>query len=427
MAKRKRKNKPRKDPAVVNKGKKSTLSENTPNENMPDENAPNESTSTGNISNENEPQENEPEEKMSEEKTSEESTSNKKDLDIQESLALINNKINELALKECSKKPQPNGFYNRWKLTLQWGFCVAEFCLERDGLLVCNSCKAAAYCCRDHQIKSFHLHKGYCFPVRDALKRLAEEEEKLRAHPGDDHLPANPFETIRGRFSSYEATSPYLDQRCRALSSLVNIRDGIAVEAMLHHCLEMLRLDNPDERCEGFKWPNFSGEFLSYHDEDVFESPNIFLDNPIILSNLICITQLKLKLFLDVRMLEREAKKHGSPASYETKMEWVCKYAVSDILYRRRDIVERDDWSSLRKSLSAQVTRLRERVDQRNSHYWPALGNCEKFLDTIPESNYDPGSPEEVVVLFYFTWRSWYECPLALTAVRVFSSLCLDQ
>ncbi|KAI1643522.1 uncharacterized protein F4817DRAFT_368360 [Daldinia loculata] len=417
MGKKRRKNKGKKRTSSKNAPNENTSNENTPSENTPNESTPNENISTGNTSDENEPKENEPDEK-----TSDESTSNRKDpLKIQEYLALVNDKIAELSIEEYLKKPQPNGFNNRWNLTLKWGFCAAEFCLERDGLLVCNDCKAAAYCCRDHQIKDYPLHKGYCSPVRDALKLLAEEEEKLRAHPGDEHLPANPFETVRGRFSSYDATSPYLDQRCRVLSSLTDICDGRDQDAYDFTKWYILPYQ------EGFEWSNFSGQFLSYDDEDVLESANIFLDNPILLSNLIGITQLKLRLLLDIRMLEREAKKHGSPASYETKMEWVRKNAVSDILYRRRDIVERDDWSGIKKSLSAQLAQLYERVKKRNSHYWLFLKDAEKFITDIPVDEFEPGSTEEVAVLYTLTWRSWFECPPALTAMRVFAALCADR
>ncbi|KAI0099412.1 hypothetical protein F4814DRAFT_453295 [Daldinia grandis] len=326
------------------------------------------------------------EENKSKENKHNESTSNKEDLaETQSHLALINKKILELSLKECPIKLPPSKFYNRYNLALRRDMCTAEFCSNRDGLTVCKDCKAAAYCCRDHQMEDFNTHKAYCFPVRDALKDLAEEEERLEADSGDYHLPANPFQTIRGRDQdAYDFTKWYT----------VPSADG----------------------------------FLTFHDEDVLESVDIFLNNPILLCHLIFVTQLKLKLLLDVRMLDREAKKHGSPvASFETKMEWVRRNAISDILYRRRDIVERDDWTDLKESLCTQVSRLYERVGKRNKHYWDALKDHNKCHTATPSSDFVAGSPEHNSALLAFTRDSWAECPHALTAVRVFNAICPDH
>ncbi|KAF3058496.1 putative mynd finger protein [Daldinia childiae] len=176
-----------------------------------------------------------------------------------------------------------------------------------------------------------------------------------------------------------------------------------------------------------FKWSNLSEQLLNYHKEDAFESVSIFLDYPIITSHLIFIAQVKLKLLLDIRMLEREAKKHGSPASYETKMEWLCKHAVSDILFGRQDIVERDDWSDIKKSLGAQFAQLHERIEKRNPKYWPTLKNPDALFTGVPGHNFEAGSPEELIVMFTLTCKSWFECPPVLKAVRMFTVLHSDH
>ncbi|KAI0847439.1 hypothetical protein F5Y00DRAFT_271176 [Daldinia vernicosa] len=408
---------PRRKPRRKHKSKKGKAS--TAKEDASEEAISIENRSTGDASNEEEPKESEPKENELKENEPKENepkenepdewtSATKKRIDALVSLNVLSDKMLELSLQEFSKKPQPNGFYNRWKLTLRWGFCAAPFCLEREGLLVCNACKAAAYCCRDHQIKSYHLHKEGCLNIKNALEAMAEEEAKLRAHPGDDRLPANPFETVRGRFSLYEATSPYLDRRCEVIDALSEVHDGIAVEAMLYHCLEVLKLDNMDQRGEGFDWSNISAQqFPGFHDEDVFESVNVFLNNPIILSHLIFMTQLKCKIFIDLRMLQYKAEKHGSPsASYETKMGWVRECAISDILYRRRDIVERDGWGDLIKALASQVPKLHTQVKKRNPQYWPALKDPEKWFATPPEDEYNPGPSEETATEFRLTWNS---------------------
>ncbi|KAG4217837.1 hypothetical protein PC116_g33683, partial [Phytophthora cactorum] len=99
---------------------------------------------------------------------------------------------------------------------------------------------------------------------------------------------------------------------------------------------------------EEFDWATFAGEFLSYHDEDILESPDLFIDYPNLLSHIVCLTQVKLRLLLDLRMLQREAKKYGKQnADYKTKMAWVREHAISEILYKRPDIVKRNDWKDL--------------------------------------------------------------------------------
>ncbi|KAI1466143.1 uncharacterized protein F4812DRAFT_465981 [Daldinia caldariorum] len=348
-------------------------------------------------------------------------------------LLAVSERISELSINKSRyvATPQANGLFNRSKLGLPWGVCYVENCLITDTLCMCSGCKAVFYCSKIHQVVSFQRHKEECRPVRDMLKELAEEESKLREYPGDDELPANPFETAPGLFNFSEATSPYLDAKCRVISALSRIDNGLAVEHMLFHCLEMLKLEATDERwClavnwEGYRCDNIDPESLGSHEKDVFEDPNMLINSAALLSHLVCVTQVKIRLLLDLRMLQREAKKYGpQSASYETKMQWVREHAISEILYKRPDIVKLNSWKALITSINDQVKRLYKYVESRNKYCWPALAHPEQYLQKMifPEDHYERGSEDEMGPVLLMTWKSWAECRPALTAIRIYAT-----
>ncbi|KAI1808913.1 hypothetical protein F4811DRAFT_548489 [Daldinia bambusicola] len=266
-------------------------------------------------------------------------------------------------------------------------------------------CKAVLYCSRIHQTTNFLGHKEDCYAVRGRLKELAKEEAKLREDSRDDNLPANPFETVGGFFGLFKATGPYLDARCR--------------EQEAYDFAKWCAVPSRKE----LDWKTYTGGFFSRHDEDVFEDPDMFVNHPALLSHLVCVTHLKIRLLLDLRMLQREAKKYGpNSASYKTKMEWVKEHAISEILYKRPDIVKLNSWKTLIADVNDQIKRLYKRVENRNEHYWPALSQPEICADElIPEDNFEPGTKDEVAPLLLLTWKAWEECVPALTAIRIYA------
>ncbi|KAL7622893.1 hypothetical protein AAE478_006572 [Parahypoxylon ruwenzoriense] len=348
----------------------------------------------------------------------------------------------------------PNGLSNPWNLGLHWGICSGPHCIIRDNLLKCGGCRAIVYCGTAHQKADRPRHKSSCNIVKDAREELAREEAALRAMPGDAFMPANPFETIRGRFWGFTPTRPYMRARFDLMSTLLNIRTGEAVEAALGHAVELvhlcrgdnlgvrsqvpalyLRLGRDQEAYDFIKWYSTTGStsdydwadtslpFLDLHDEDVFEDFSGYVHDFFDLSFLVCITNLKIRLLLDLRVLERESKKPGNRnASYEKKMVWVREDATTDVMYKRRDIVERSDYKDLITDLERQVKKLVELVKKLNKHYFPALKTPDQYAAATPTA-YTHGSPQEINLVFRHTWYTWSECPPAFDLVKKYAGI----
>ncbi|KAI4867595.1 hypothetical protein F4820DRAFT_412812 [Hypoxylon rubiginosum] len=350
--------------------------------------------------------------------------------------------------------PAPNGLSNRWNLGLRWGLCSAPGCIFRDNLLKCSGCHAILYCSVAHQKADRPRHKSSCNIVKGAREDLAKEEAALRATPGDAQMPENPFETARGQFWLFRPTRSYMQSRLALTAALLNIKTGVAVETALDHSLEMLQLNPGDNQgvrgqvpglllrlgrdqeaydfikwyatvgaASDYKWGNPESPFLNLHDEDVFERVDEYAEKVYDLSMLVCLTNLKIRLLLDLQALERESKKPGnSDASYDKKMEWVREEAVSDALYKRRDIVERADWTDLIADLEGQIKTLVGYVEKKNKHYWPALNVPERWAAAYP-AVYSPGSPQEINMVFRQTWYTWSECPTTMEVLKKYAGI----
>ncbi|KAI1440402.1 hypothetical protein F5Y02DRAFT_347200 [Annulohypoxylon stygium] len=345
--------------------------------------------------------------------------------------------------------PEPNGRHNRWNLALPWGTCSRPDCPVRQNLLKCGACRAVFYCGPEHQRAHRPEHKSSCNIIKNARAKLAEEEATLRAHPGDMFMEANPFEAARGSLWLRTPARPYMTARFELVSALLNIKSGLAVEEALEHSLEMLQLNRGDNQgvrghvpalylrlgrdqdaydfikwwgtigaAGDYDWGNVEKPYLNLHDQDVFEPAENIISEIDDLGKLVSLTNIKVRLSLDIQVLAKEFGKPGRRnASYDEKMEIVREHAVGDILYKRRDIVERSEWSDILESLRRQVETLYKRVHRRNKHYWPALRSPERYAAAMP-TMYSPGSQEEVNLVFRNTWYSWAECPAALELVR---------
>lgn len=349
--------------------------------------------------------------------------------------------------------PGPNRFFNQWNLGLPWGLCSGPDCIARENLMKCGGCHAIRYCGPAHQKADRPRHKSSCKLVKNAREELAREEAALRARPGDEYLPENPFETARGSFWRWRPTRPYMEKRYILTAALLNIRTETAVETALEHSLEMLQLNRGDNQgirsqvpglylrlgreqeawdfikfyattaaASDYSWGP-EDPFLDLHDEDIFERPEPYAEKLFDLSFLACLTNLKLRLLLDVQTLETQSKKPGnSNASYEKKMEWVREYPMSSVLYKRRDIVERSSWSDLFLDLQSQAEKMFDLVQKRNKHYWQALKTPDRWAAAIP-TMYTAGSEEEINLVFRQTWYMWAECQPVLEIVSQWADI----
>ncbi|CAJ2502486.1 Uu.00g098800.m01.CDS01 [Anthostomella pinea] len=159
--------------------------------------------------------------------------------------------------------------------------------------------------------------------------------------------------------------------------------------------------------------------FLDLHDENALEDFGGCAARCVDLSLLAAMTHLKVRLLRDVQMLDRNVRKYSGPNNpgYEKKMEWVREDAMSDVLYSRKDILDRSDYADLVADLQNQVRGLYERMRKVNKHYWPALKQPERYAGRSP-TMYSPGSPEEVIGAFRHTWYLWSESPAVLDFVK---------
>ncbi|KAK8034505.1 hypothetical protein PG993_009500 [Apiospora rasikravindrae] len=364
---------------------------------------------------------------------------------------------------------------NRMNLGLIYQVCAAPDC-RRHGkdLLKCGACLLVHYCGPEHQRAHRSAHKTSCLLVKQTRAAAAEAEAELRARPGDDYAPADPFDEgsgAIGRFWTLLPTRPYMQALHDHITACLNLRTGEAVEAALPKALEMLRLcrgDNLGVRSQvpvlylrlgrdqdafdflkwyavkgtdDYDWYTMSQPFLDLKGEDALEDLSEDFRKVKDLSFLATMTLVKTRLMLDLVALsahvdEMEKKKaeggeektQGGEAgderpkklSYEEKMEWVREEALSDIVLARRDIVDRDDYAPLIQDVTGQVARMYQLTEHHNKHYWPALGHPEKYSHALPEA-YTWGSKQETVLAFRQTWYAWAECNPALETVRQFA------
>ncbi|ORY67743.1 uncharacterized protein BCR38DRAFT_456408 [Pseudomassariella vexata] len=291
-------------------------------------------------------------------------------------------------------------------------------------LLQCGGCRVVVYCGPEHQKAQWRFHKTTCNLIKESREKLRAEEAALRAHPPD------PFKSVPGNFWSWSGTRPYMQARHDLMSATLNVRTGEAVQIALDNCLETLRLCREDnlgvreqvpslylrlgrdqdafdflkwyDVCvtDTYDWSDMDLPFLDLRDQDAFAPCD--LENCSELAFLVAMANLKMKLLLDMKMLQVCIKKHGNK-DFETKMEWVRQDAMTDIVYKRRDILERDDYAEIISSLEKQVRTTYGRVKKANKHYWPALQDPDRYASVAP-TTYAPGSREQVVLTFRYTW-----------------------
>ncbi|RYP66897.1 hypothetical protein DL771_007554 [Monosporascus sp. 5C6A] len=320
---------------------------------------------------------------------------------------------------------------NRMNLGLPFRNCSGSpSCKKRDNLLRCGGCQVVLYCGPDHQKAHRPIHKTSCNLIKKAREAFHVERVALETHTGDIDTPPNPFRAVPGQFWYWKGTRLFMQRYHDLMSATLNIRTGEAVEAGLKYGLDMLRLcrgDNQGVRWQvpslylrlgrdqeaydfikwygtvgtgSYDWRDMELPFLNLHEEDAFEDFQEHADKMNDLSQLVAMTNLKARLLVDVKGLNDHVAMHPN-LSYEERMEWVREEALSDVLYGRREILERDDFQDLVRDLSSQVAKLYRRVEQLNQHYWPALDHPERYGSALP-TLYAPGSREEVILVFSY-------------------------
>ncbi|KAI5925130.1 hypothetical protein F4810DRAFT_89889 [Camillea tinctor] len=336
---------------------------------------------------------------------------------------------------------------NRWNLGLPFKQCSGPDCLARTNLQRCGACLVVHYCGVEHQTAHRPLHKRSCNILKKARAKLEQEEGKLRDFAGDIDCPPKPFQNARAKFWKFTGTRPYMLARHGVMTASLYIRTGEAVEAALAHTLGMLDLcrgDNMGVRNQvpalylrlgrdqeaydfikwwavgtddDYDWSDPSLPYLDMHNEDAFEHSDKYIEetkfefsfNPA----MACI---KIRLLLDMKMLDRCVKEHGDQP-YDKKMEWVREHALSDILYKRRDIVEKSEYSDIIADLEDQVSKVYACLEATNKHYMPMLHNPDPFLNKEPGA-FMLGDRDQAIASLRETWYMWAECTPALEVMR---------
>lgn len=353
------------------------------------------------------------------------------------------------AVAEAMLAPIEGERENRLNLGLFFRNCSGPRCPLRTDLLRCGACQAVLYCGAEHQKAHRPAHKTSCGLIKQARAAFERERAALESHPGDMSTPPRPLEAVPGQFWFWSGTRPYMQRYHDLLSATLNVRTGEAVEAALRYALDMLRLNRGDNQgvreqvpalylrlgrdqdaydflkwyavsaTSSYDWRDTDLPFLDLKGQDALEDWLACATEPVVsLSFAVAMTNLKIRLLLDLRGLQAEVdKKKGQDFGYEEKMAWIREEAISDVLYGRRDVVERADYKDLITSLQAQVAALYDRVTELNKHYWPALHHPERYSHAMP-TIYSLGSPEEVIIAFRYTWYSWSECEQAIDFVK---------
>ncbi|KAL2040160.1 hypothetical protein N7G274_007063 [Stereocaulon virgatum] len=324
-------------------------------------------------------------------------------------------------------------------------------CNARSGsskLFSCSACKVVYYCGRDHQAADRDAHKFACNAIKKRQKHLDQEETALRSLPGDWVTPPNLFEEHAGHFWGITATRDYMRARYALVEALLKIKTYAAVEAAYGHIMEMLRLcrgDNMgvrdlvpalalrlgrDQQCYDFciwwattglrsdyDWGDLDLPYLDVNGADVFLSPpeDVF-DKYASLSHLAAITLLKIRLLLDVRVLQTSSViGHKVPQEI---LDRVREQLVSgSVVAENRSVMNATDQTPLIQNLENQVQVLYTVTKNSNRHFWPALLNPGKHLTARPEA-YCQGSLEQMQLVLQYNFDAWAETPGAVDMIK---------
>ncbi|KAI0192282.1 hypothetical protein EV127DRAFT_45710 [Xylaria flabelliformis] len=303
-------------------------------------------------------------------------------------------------------------------------------------LLLCGGCKVVHYCSTDHQKKHRPKHKAACTSIIKSREKLEEEEATLRARPGDIFLPGNVFEIGVGSFWGLIETRGYMRARFAAANALLQIDTIKAVEKAVAHFQDMLRLCRSDnlgvrdlvpglllrlgreQECYDFLkwWAVIGGEYdwddvsLPYLDicgADAFEAIDASASH-LNLSQLVTLTLLKLRLYLDIESYDPQYTNFGTgwlswPPSPTDFMR-----PIGEIVEKKVRTITSSDVSEISGSLKDQYQALFKMVHQENPHIWEALVDTSEDTPSLP-STYSHGSVEEAIVGVYRCKKAWEE------------------
>ncbi|TVY93130.1 hypothetical protein LAWI1_G002742 [Lachnellula willkommii] len=325
-------------------------------------------------------------------------------------------------------------------------------CSKQEKLLLCKACKVQRYCGREHQTVDRDNHKKACKGIKKALQDLDEEEQKLRAFPGDFMTPANVFENNAGQFWGIVGTRPYMSSRFALVEALLKVKTRAAVQSCLDHVMDILRLcrsDNlgvrdfapalflrlgKDQECYDFvkwwattgrrgnyDWGNTDLPYLDVRDADAFEACDLYTGRYTELSHTVAVTLIKTRMLHDLRSLQdfttTTTLASIAPQLPQEILDNIRGQSVSAIIASKVEIMYNNDQGPAIEELKVQVKELYEAVKKENKHLWPALLRPGNNL-TARVAGYANGTKEQMQLVLQCSYDSWVETPGAIDLIR---------
>ncbi|KAK9357141.1 hypothetical protein V1504DRAFT_494618 [Lipomyces starkeyi] len=310
-------------------------------------------------------------------------------------------------------------------------------CDKKENLLRCQACKVVFYCCPDHQVDDRPNHKSACNGIKKAQKHLDDQEQELRAFPGDWMTPANPFENAVGHFWGIHETRPYMQSRCALVESLLKVKTRPAVQSASTISWGVrdvvpalfLRLGKDQECYDFLKWWATTGEerdydwgdmdlgYLDVKDADVFENVDLYTREHYSLSHAVSVTLIKIRILHDLRNLQGSTVVGETAPFPQEILDYIRGKLVSTIVAGKKEIMDAKDQGPAIERLESQVAHLCKAVMKSNKYFWPALISPGNNLKARPQT-YSHGTPEEMRLVLQYSYDSWLETPGAINLIR---------
>ncbi|PYI08421.1 hypothetical protein BO78DRAFT_395755 [Aspergillus sclerotiicarbonarius CBS 121057] len=316
----------------------------------------------------------------------------------------------------------------------------------------CSGCQIIFYCSKDHQKAHHSAHKSACHAVSRARgfhKRAAAPI--TRTCGGTVTLTSIPQyvrdnrEVFQGwmhdyLFSKYLLTEVMdkintrqaVQERLDLLLSLVNVFRTDEVGTRWKIPALLIRLQRDQESYDFMKWfclakkkppvdeMNPAVPFLDIKNADAFEDVSQFTADWKVsrlverVHTMLALTLLKVRLVLDLRMLETVGTAIGGAILPEILIHIQAYVVESSVVSKDRALLARWDHGATIAELEKQIRVLMETVQRFNEHIWPTLVGGHFPLAIV----YTSGSPEEAASILTQCYAAWGESPGAIAFIK---------
>lgn len=235
----------------------------------------------------------------------------------------------------------------------------------------------------------------------------------------------------------------------------MKVNTELAVRSALDHLLDMIRLnrgDNQglremvpalylrlgqDQECYDFAkfwqelhydssydYRDMDAPFLHIKDADVFEPPTLFTKTKYpSLSKCLAVMLIKIRLFIDLQVLEHANKEVGRQLPPEL-LEPIIKDTVRSVVRRNLAAISRKDLPQQIDTLDSEIRELHAKVHKANEYFWLMLLHPEEYIDQPPRM-YTFGSAEEAHLHVRYNYNAWSETSGAMEVARELTRVVL--